>query len=128
MTCACGQPLLAPTSIESGICGHCALYGPAPEGSRTPAAAKDVVERADGDLLDEDDDEMDGAQFRRRRSSAAPLPPGPPCVHCGNATHARTQRDRDGRPAHLQCAGPSPEGTNPPEGITMSTPDREATA
>ena len=46
------------------------------------------------------------ARFRKRRSgTAAPLPPGPPCAWCGTATHARSQRDDDGRPVHLECTG-----------------------
>ena len=40
MTCACGQPLLAPASIASGTCSHCALHGPAPAGSRAPTPAR----------------------------------------------------------------------------------------
>ncbi len=27
------------------------------------------------------------------------------CAYCGQPTHARTQRDRQGRPAHLSCTG-----------------------
>ena len=27
------------------------------------------------------------------------------CAYCGGPTHARTQRDRQGRPAHLACTG-----------------------
>lgn len=100
MTCACRQPLWAPESIERGHCEHCHLYGPAPAGSR--AIAPPIADAITGPADDDDDIEE---QPRARRSPSAPRPPGPPCVHCDQPTHARTQRDDARQPAHLSCTG-----------------------
>lgn len=102
MRCNCSHPLWARASIESGQCDHCRLYGPAAGRALPPA---EVVEEdpITVDPIEDGDAVGSGARFRKRRSAAAPLPPGPPCVHCGRATHARSQRDTDRRPAHLSC-------------------------
>ena len=103
MTCSCAHPLWAPASIESGQCEHCRLYGPTTGRALPPPEVVDD-EPVTVDPI-EDGDEIDaGVRFKKRRSAAAPLPPGPACVYCGRATHAtRSQRDSVKRPAHLSC-------------------------
>lgn len=108
MKCACGHPLWAPASIESGQCEHCRLYGPT-SGRALPVPEVVDDEQITVDPIEDGDEIGSGVRFKKRRSTAAPLPPGPACTHCGRATHApKSQRDSDRRPAHLSCLQVAP--------------------
>jgi hypothetical protein len=113
-------------SIKRGYCEHCRLYGSAAPGSRalTPPKPDEDV-RVTVDPIEDDNDIGSGSRFRKRRSAAAPLPPGPPCHYCGALTHARTQRDDRG-PAHLSCTGRyAPSVSEPDSGRVRTDADEE---
>ena len=119
MTCDCGHPLWHKDSIASGQCAHCRMYGPTTGRALPPPKPDEDVRVTD------DNDIGSGSRFRKRRSAAAPLPPGPPCHYCGALTHARTQRDDRG-PAHLSCTGRyAPSVSEPDSGRVRTDADEE---